>query len=85
MQAIARGVALCPEDRKDEGIIGELSVRENIAMALQARQGLWPFISQARQSQLALNYVKALGIKTADIETPIAQLSGCLLYTSRCV
>ncbi len=76
VQAIARGVALCPEDRKDEGIIGELSVRENIALALQARQGLWPFISQARQSQLALNYVKALGIKTADIETPIAQLSG---------
>lgn len=76
VQAIARGVGLCPEDRKDEGIIGELSVRENIALAIQARQGLWPFISHARQSQLALHYVNALGIKTADIETPIAQLSG---------
>jgi simple sugar transport system ATP-binding protein len=76
VQAIAHGLGLCPEDRKAEGIIGELSVRENIALALQARQGLWPFISQASQSQLALHYVKALGIKTSDIETPIGQLSG---------
>lgn len=75
-QAIAHGLALCPEDRKADGIISELSVRENIALALQARQGLWPCMSPARQSEMALRYVKALGIKTADIETPISQLSG---------
>jgi simple sugar transport system ATP-binding protein len=74
--AIKLGLGLCPEDRKAEGIIAELSVRENIALALQARQGLWPFISRAKQAEMALHYVKALGIKTSDIDTPIGQLSG---------
>ena len=75
-QAIRLGFALCPEDRKADGIIAELSVRENIALALQARQGLWPAISKAKQAELATYYVKKLGIKTASIETPIGQLSG---------
>lgn len=75
-QAINLGLALCPEDRKLEGIVAELSVRENIALALQARQGLWPYISRSKQAELALHYVKALGIKTANIDTPIGQLSG---------
>jgi simple sugar transport system ATP-binding protein len=75
-QAIRLGIALCPEDRKAEGIIGELSVRENIALAFQARLGLWPFLPRARQVQMAQHYVAMLGIKTANIETPIAQLSG---------
>ena len=74
--AIQLGLALCPEDRKAEGIIAELSVRENIALALQARQGLWPAISRVQQTTLADGYVKALGIKTADVDTPIGQLSG---------
>jgi galactofuranose transport system ATP-binding protein len=75
-KAIKLGLGLCPEDRKAEGIIADLSVRENIALALQARQGLWPCISQAEQTKMAESYVKALGIKTADVDTPIGQLSG---------
>ena len=75
-KAIRLGLALCPEDRKAEGIIAELSVRENIVLALQARQGLWPFIGKAQQTSMAEGYVKALGIKTADVDTPIGQLSG---------
>jgi len=74
--AIQLGLALCPEDRKAEGIIAELSVRENIVLALQARQGLWPAIGRVQQTMLAEGYVKALGIKTADVDTPIGQLSG---------
>ncbi|HCX82041.1 MAG: sugar ABC transporter ATP-binding protein [Curvibacter sp. RIFCSPHIGHO2_12_FULL_63_18] len=74
--AIQMGLALCPEDRKAEGIIAELSVRENIVLALQARQGLWPAIGRVQQTTLAEGYVKALGIKTADVDTPIGQLSG---------
>lgn len=74
--AIQLGLALCPEDRKAEGIIAELSVRENIVLALQARQGLWPAIGRVQQTTLAAGYVKALGIKTADVDTPIGQLSG---------
>jgi simple sugar transport system ATP-binding protein len=76
VQAIRLGLGLCPEDRKAEGIIGELSVRENIALALQARQGLWPCISRAKQVEMAEYYVKTLGIKTHNIDTPIGQLSG---------
>jgi galactofuranose transport system ATP-binding protein len=75
-KAIKLGLGLCPEDRKAEGIIADLSVRENIVLALQARQGLWPCISQAEQTKMAEGYVKALGIKTADVDTPIGQLSG---------
>ena len=74
--AIQQGLGLCPEDRKAEGIIAELSVRENIALALQARQGLWPFISRTRQTDMAIHYVKALGIKASDVDMPIGQLSG---------
>lgn len=75
-QAIRHGIGLCAEDRKAEGIIGELSVRENIVLALQARQGLWPFLPPARQVAMAQQYVASLGIRTPGIEAPIAQLSG---------
>lgn len=75
-KAIKLGLGLCPEDRKAEGIIADLSVRENIILALQARQGLWPYISRAEQTKMANTYVNALGIKTPDADTPIGQLSG---------
>ncbi len=75
-KAIQMGLALCPEDRKAEGIIADLSVRENIVLALQARQGLWPYASHAEQTKMANTYIKALGIKTPDADTPIGQLSG---------
>lgn len=75
-QAIAHGLAMCPEERKHDGIVAELSVRENIVLALQARLGVWKFLSRARQDEIAERFVKALGIKTADIDTPIALLSG---------
>lgn len=74
--AIAAGIALCPEERKTEGIVAELSVRENIILALQARQGWTRAIPAAEQRRWASHWVQALGIKTADIETPIGLLSG---------
>jgi simple sugar transport system ATP-binding protein len=74
--AIAAGIGFCSEDRKHEGAILELSVRENLILALQARMGIMRAIPLKRQQQLAEEYVKALGIKTASIETPIASLSG---------
>ena len=67
---------MCPEERKSEGIVADLSVRENIALALQARMGLRKHLSHRRQLEIAEGYIRALGIKTADAETPIAQLSG---------
>ena len=75
-QAIAAGIGFCSEDRKLEGAILPLSVRENLVLALQARQGMLRAIPMQRQRELAEEYVKALGIRTASIETPIGTLSG---------
>jgi len=74
--ALGLGLGFCPEDRKHSGIVADLSVRENIALALQARMGLRKFLGLAEQRALAEKMVAALGIKTASIETPIGQLSG---------
>lgn len=74
--AVALGLALCPEERKTEGIIAELSVRENVVLALQTRLGWRRTLSLAQQEALATKLVKALGVKTASIETLAGQLSG---------
>jgi galactofuranose transport system ATP-binding protein len=74
--ALRLGLGFCPEDRKHSGIVADLSVRENIALALQARMGLGKFLKIGEQRQIAEKLVAALGIKTASLETPIGQLSG---------
>jgi galactofuranose transport system ATP-binding protein len=74
--AIGHGLALCPEERKTDGIIADLSVRENIALALQARMGMGRFMSRAEQVALAERYVAMLGIKTESVDKPIGLLSG---------
>ncbi|QYF92674.1 sugar ABC transporter ATP-binding protein [Massilia sp. PAMC28688] len=74
--AIGHGIAFCSEDRKHEGAILELSVRENVILALQARMGILRAIPYKQQVAMAQDYVKWLGIKTADVETPIGTLSG---------
>jgi simple sugar transport system ATP-binding protein len=74
--AIGHGLAYCPEERKSEGLVLELSVRENILLALQARQGLGLRMPLREQQQLAARLIAALGIRTADMEMPVAQLSG---------
>ncbi len=74
--AVRAGLAFCPEERKVDGIVGELSVRENIVLALQAQRGWCHFIPRAEQVALATRLIQELGIKTADAEVPIGQLSG---------
>ena len=75
-QAVRLGLAFCPEDRKIAGIIAELSVRENIVLALEARSSAFRSLSRARQDQIADQYIRALGIATASAEQPIGTLSG---------
>lgn len=75
-EAIAAGIAFCSEDRKHEGAILDLSVRDNILLALQARAGLRLCMSFEAQQALADDYIQRLGIKTASADTPIGQLSG---------
>jgi monosaccharide-transporting ATPase len=74
--AIDAGMGLCPEDRKHDGILGQLSIRENMILARQIKQGWWKFISRKEQEDIANQYVKELSIATSDIEKPIEQLSG---------
>jgi len=74
--AIAAGFAFAPEDRKTDGIIAELSVRENIILALQARRGWARPIPQAEQTRLAEEYIRQLDIRTPDAEKPVGLLSG---------
>ena len=76
IDAMQMGMGLLPDDRKAEGIIGDLSVRENIILALQAKRGMFHLIPRAQQEKMADHYIKMLQIKTASRETPIKQLSG---------
>ncbi|MCX7799861.1 MAG: ATP-binding cassette domain-containing protein [Fimbriimonadales bacterium] len=66
----------CPEDRKSAGIVPSLSVRENIALALQARRGWLRRLSPKRQRELANRFIEALGIATPDAEKAVGTLSG---------
>src|SRR6185436_570015 len=70
-----RGVALCPEDRKAEGIVGELTVRENIVLALQASQG-WRYLSLQQQYAIAHKYIELLKIATPSPDQLVKNLSG---------
>ena len=76
LDAMRSGIAYLPEDRKIDGIVGDLSVRENIVLALQVLQGFFKPISKADAYKFADEYIKLLGIKTASADTPIKSLSG---------
>jgi simple sugar transport system ATP-binding protein len=65
-----------PEDRRDEGIVGSLSLRENIVLALQARRGWWKRIGKGVEDEIAERAVSEFRIVTSDIEVPIETLSG---------
>lgn len=75
-KAIKRGLGFCPEDRKVEGIVGELTIRENIALAMQAKKGWFPFIPVKKQRDMAQEYIDMLNIKTPGTEQRIDNLSG---------
>ena len=75
-QSLHNGIAFCPEDRKAEGLVGELSVRENIMLGLQLKRGWFNLLSQDQQKKLAEDMIKALNIATPDAEKPVNQLSG---------
>jgi galactofuranose transport system ATP-binding protein len=74
--AVRLGFAFCSEDRKTEGILPNLSVRENLVLALQAKRGAWRTISRTEQEALCQHYISALRIRTPDAEVPIGNLSG---------
>nr|WP_330361373.1 sugar ABC transporter ATP-binding protein [Butyrivibrio sp. AE2015] len=76
LDAMKNGIAYLPEDRKVDGIIGDLSVRDNIILALQVLTGFFKPFSKAKANAFAEEYIKKLNIKTASTDTPIKSLSG---------
>ena len=76
VDAMKNGIGYLAEDRKRDGIIAELSVRENIILALQVMNGMFKPISRSEQEAFADEYIKVLNIKTASRETPVGSLSG---------
>lgn len=76
LDAMKCGIGYLPEDRKGDGIVGDLSVRENIILAYQVMKGFFHPISRAQAEAFADNYIELLEIKTASSDTPIKSLSG---------
>jgi len=76
IDAMKNGIAYLSEDRKRDGIVGDLSVRENIILALQVKKGFFKPFTKAQANKFAEEYIKLLDIKTASANTPIKSLSG---------
>ncbi|MCZ7422655.1 sugar ABC transporter ATP-binding protein [Verrucosispora sp. WMMA2121] len=76
VQAIEQGIGFCSENRRAEGIIADLSVRENMILAMQAARGWLRPIPRRRQDELVDRYIKALSIRPANPEMPVRNLSG---------
>lgn len=70
--AMDAGIALVPEDRQRDGLVPELSVRENIVLALKGER----WLSRAKESDRVMEFVRKLRIEVRDIELPVTALSG---------
>lgn len=74
--SIGRGVSLSPEDRKSAGIVDDLTVRENIILALQSNRGWLRFLNMQEQYKIAEKYIQMLDIATPSADQPVKNLSG---------
>jgi simple sugar transport system ATP-binding protein len=74
--AIRLGFGFSPEERKTDGVVGQLSVRENIMLALQAKRSWLRPLGRRRQREICDALIRRLNIRTSDAEKPIRQLSG---------
>lgn len=76
LQAMQHQIGYLPEDRKGDGILADLSVRDNLILALQVLKGFFKPLSRKQAEDFTDEYIKALNIKTASSNTPIKSLSG---------
>ncbi|MEU8203750.1 sugar ABC transporter ATP-binding protein [Streptosporangium sp. NPDC049046] len=74
--AMNQKIAFCSENRRAEGLVDELTVRENIVLALQADRGWSRPLSRRKQDELVAKYITALNIRPGDPEQPVRTLSG---------
>ncbi len=76
LHAMKQGIGYLPEDRKGDGIIDELSVRDNIILALQVLKGFFRPLSRKQAEEFAEQFIERLDIKAPSTNTPIKSLSG---------
>ncbi|HBG00958.1 MAG TPA: hypothetical protein DDW87_05230 [Firmicutes bacterium] len=74
--AIALGMGFCPENRKEEGVVEELSLRENIILALQGKMGIFRTIPEKRQQEIVERFIEVLDIQAHSTEQEVRTLSG---------
>lgn len=75
-EAIEFGIGYCSEDRKIEGIVPDMSVRENLTLALLPKLSRAGVIDETRQRKIVETFMQRLGVKAASAEQPIRELSG---------
>ena len=76
IDAISRGIGFCSEDRKIEGIVPDMSVRENLTLAILPRLSRMGIVDEKRQREIVTAFIQRLCIKTAGPEQKIRELSG---------
>ncbi|MBO9404473.1 MAG: sugar ABC transporter ATP-binding protein [Thermomicrobium sp.] len=75
-EAVLHGIVLVPEDRKLEGLVSSLSVRENVSLSVLARLARFGFPSRRREEELARSFVQRMRIRTPSLEQRVLNLSG---------
>ncbi len=75
-ERIARGVALIPEDRKRDGLVQIMSVRENMTLSSLGALAAGPHLAPSRERAAAGRFIRDLAVRTAAQETPVSALSG---------
>jgi ribose transport system ATP-binding protein len=74
--AIRAGLGFCSEDRKLEGIVPGMSVRENLTLALLPQLARRGIVDEGRQREIVDRFIARLGIRCESAEQPIRELSG---------
>jgi ribose transport system ATP-binding protein len=75
-EAIALGVGYCSEDRKADGIVPDMSVRENMTLSILPRLTSLGIVDEARQREIVDRFMRRLAIKASSAEQKIRELSG---------
>ena len=73
---LALKIAFSSENRRDEGIVRDLSVRENLVLAVQAKRGWARPLSRREKDQIVDKYLTELNVRPADPDLPMRNLSG---------
>jgi len=74
--AIENGIALIPEDRKLEGLVGIMGVGDNVSLPILKKLKKGPFLSRKKAETVAEEYVEKLSIKTPNLNKMVRSLSG---------